>query len=217
MSCTWLVAALFTLTLATSAQAHRADEYLQATTIALTSSHARVDIRLVPGVAVAATVLDVIDTNHDGNLSDPESHNYALQVLSDLSLTLDDHPTPLRLASYRLDNVSELRQGLGEIHLTLDADLAGGGATRRMVFENHHQPAISAYLANTLVPDDADIRITRQTRDFRQAVYTLEYEQRAPGRKIGTPAPLLGWGLLLGTAHERRRTPCNCAHPSSGR
>lgn len=195
-----IITALFTLTLATSAAAHRADEYLQATRIELTSSTAGFEMRLVPGIAVATTVLNAIDTNHDGELSEIEARNYALQVLDDLSLTLDGHPTPLRLLSHRLDSVDDLRQGLGEIHLTLDADLPDGGASRRMVFENHHEPTISAYIANTLVPDGRDIRITRQSRDFRQVVCTIDYEQTPSGGLIRSFDGPPRWGLLIGSA-----------------
>ena len=51
--------------------AHRLDEYLQATTVAVTRGHVVLRVRLTPGVAVAPAVLAQIDANGDGALSPP--------------------------------------------------------------------------------------------------------------------------------------------------
>ena len=58
--------------LAASASAHRLDEYLQATTIALERDRLVLQLRLTPGVAVAARVLASLDTNGDGTVSEGE-------------------------------------------------------------------------------------------------------------------------------------------------
>lgn len=61
---------------ATPASAHRLDEYLQATTVLLTRDHLRLDIRRAPGMAIAKSVLDSIDTNRGGLVGDDEQRAY---------------------------------------------------------------------------------------------------------------------------------------------
>jgi hypothetical protein len=52
--------------------------------------------------------------------------------------------------------------------------------TELMVFENHHQGAIAAYLVNCLVPCDRDIRVAAQNRDQQQSFYQMDYVQAGP-------------------------------------
>ena len=71
MNARWLVLSLVALLsgLAPTASAHRLNEYLQATTIALAPDHLTLHLRLTPGTDVAPQVLGSLDTNHDGALS----------------------------------------------------------------------------------------------------------------------------------------------------
>ena len=69
-------------------------------------------------------------------------------------------------------------------------------------FENHHQSVIAAYLVNSLVPQDPELRITAQSRDFRQSVYGVDYIQGSahPGSFsfpawTGTPGWI--WATML--------------------
>ena len=48
---------------------------------------------------------------------------------------------------------------------------------RRLIFENHHQSRIAAYLVNCLVPHDRDIRFVAQNRNQQQSFYQLDYVQ----------------------------------------
>ncbi len=175
----------------TSAIGHRLDEYLQATLISVGKNRVQAQIRLIPGVAVLPMVLGSIDTDANATISDAEQRSYAERVLHDLSLTLDGDRLPLRLASMRFPKVEEMKQGLGEIQLEFEADVPGGGLKRRLTFENHHRGPIAAYLVNCLVPQDPDIRITAQKRNYQQSFYELEYTQAAS-------AWLPGAGGLLG-------------------
>ena len=52
--------------------AHRLDEYLQATLIAVEKDRVEVSLRLIPGVAVSSAVIASIDTNGDGLPEDGE-------------------------------------------------------------------------------------------------------------------------------------------------
>jgi hypothetical protein len=195
---TTLSAALILLLAATPAIGHRLDEYLQATLITVGKDRVQAQLRLVPGVAVLPFVLGSIDTDANEAISEVEQDAYAGRVLHDLSLTLDGDRLPLRLVSMRFPKVEEMKQGLGEIQLEFAADVPRGGGKRRLIFENHHQTAIAAYLVNSLVPQDPDIRITAQNRNYLQSFYELDYQQ-AGGRPAGVFfAGLSGTGAWLG-------------------
>ncbi len=163
------------------AAAHRLDEYLQATILSVEKDRLDAFIRLVPGVAVSSAVLASIDSNADGVLSDTEQHAYAERVLRDLSLSVDGQVLKPQLLSVDFPRVEEMKEGLGEIKIEFAAKLMPGGLHRKIVFENHHQRRMSAYLVNCLVPRDRDIRIVAQNRNGNQSFYQLEYVQ-AGGR-----------------------------------
>ena len=57
--------------------AHRDDQYLQATLVAIEPSGVRLQINLTPGVAVAEQVLAQIDRDRDGVISKNEAAAYA--------------------------------------------------------------------------------------------------------------------------------------------
>src|SRR5690242_10364386 len=159
------------------ASAHRLDEYLQATTIALEKDRVQAQLRLTPGVAVFRRVLSIIDTDADGSISEAEQQAYAGRVLGDLSLTIDGNHLRLHLISAQFPSIEEMKEGRGEIQLEFTADVPGGGPDRRLIFENHHQSRMAAYLVNCLVPRDPDVRITAQNRNYRQSFYQLDYVQ----------------------------------------
>jgi hypothetical protein len=165
------------LFLGASAYAHRLDEYLQATIISVEKDRVEAAVRLVPGIAVSSFVLNSIDTNADGAISPTEQQAYAERVLRDLSLSTDGYTLKPRLISVQFSGVEEMKQGLGEIHVAFSADLPRGGPNRRLVFENHHQRAIAAYLVNCLVPRDPDIKVVAQNRNQLQSFYQLDYLQ----------------------------------------
>lgn len=157
--------------------AHRLDEYLQATMIAIEKDRVQVSMRLVPGVAVLPLVLATIDTNRNGLISDAEGQAYAGRVLHDLSLTLDGCPLQPKLISADFPTLNEMQQGLGEIHIELSAVLPRGGSNRKLILRNHHQSRMAAYLVNCLVPRDRDIRVLVQNRNQDQSFYELDYAQ----------------------------------------
>ena len=165
------------LLVGTPASAHRLDEYLQATTISVEKDRVQAQIRLTPGVAVFPMVLTNIDTDADGVISEAEQLAYAERVLGDLSLTIDGDRLRLRLVSLKFAQIEEMKEGLGEIQLEFDADVASGGPKRSLTFENQHQSRIAAYLVNCLVPRDPGIRITAQNRNYQQTFYQLDYVQ----------------------------------------
>ena len=179
---------------AAPARAHRLDEYLQATTIDLEKERVAVQIRLTPGVEVIRAVLGVIDGDGNGEISQREQRAYAERVMRDLSLVVDGQAARLRLISATFPSIGQMKEGLGDIELNLEADVPAGGGNRRLAFENRHQRAVSAYLANCLVPGDPDLRITAQRRNEDQSRYEVEYTQpNVPAR--GVP-PAASWSTV---------------------
>lgn len=180
----------------TTASAHRLDEYLQATTISVESDRVQAQVRLTPGVAVFPMVLANIDTNADGIISEAEQRAYAERVLGDMSITIDGDQLQLRLVSLKFAKIEEMKEGGGEIQLEFDADVSSGAPNRSLIFENHHQSRIAAYLVNCLVPRDPDIRITAQKRNYQQSFYQLHYTQadvRSGPQSSGWWSSSRGW------------------------
>ena len=165
------------LLVGTRASAHRLDEYLQATMISVGKDRVQAELRLTPGVAVFPIVLANIDTDADGAISEAEQRTYAERVLGDLSLTIDGDRLRLQLVSLKFAKLEEMKEGRGDIQLEFTADAPPGGLSRRLIFENHHQSRIAAYLVNCLVPLDPEIRVTGQNRDYQQSFYQLDYVQ----------------------------------------
>ena len=119
-------------------------------------------------------------------LSEAERQAYALRVLSDLSLSTSGQHLALRLVSADFSSLDEMKLGMGVIQIEFTASLPRGGTNRKLVFENHHQSGIAAYLVNCLVPSDKNIRITAQNRSEDQSFYQLDFVQA--DARTGLPA-----------------------------
>jgi hypothetical protein len=162
--------------------AHRLDEYLQATRIAVDGDRVDVGIDLTPGTAVARQVFGWIDTDQDGEISSAEGDAYAAAVLSAIRLDVDDHQHSLTLVTRRFPTLGEMRLGVGTVQLTATASVPRAAAgPHHLLYRNMHQPDLSVYLVNALVPDDPGIEITGQRRDRQQHELRLDY-------RVGTSA-----------------------------
>jgi hypothetical protein len=157
--------------------AHRLDEYLQGTLIALEKDRVKAEMTLTPGVAVVPVVIALIDANADGKISEAEQRAYGARVLGDLSLKIDGQSLMPRLLSIRFPALEDMKEGRGQIRLEFEAGLPRGGNRRKLTLENRHESRIAAYQVNCLVPRDPDIRIVSQDRNESQSVYQLEYAQ----------------------------------------
>lgn len=182
-------AAVIVASLGTPAFSHRVDEYLQATLVSVEKDRVLLSLRLVPGVAVSSTVIASVDTDGDGVISQSEQQAYAQRVLADLSLTIDGKRVTPRLVSVDFPQVEQMKEGLGKIRMEFTAAIPRSGGNRRLVFENHHQPRIAAYLVNCLVPRDPDIRIVTQDRNEQQSFYQLDYVQNGDPVSVHTSGP----------------------------
>jgi hypothetical protein len=173
----FIVAIAVLLLLPSAILAHRLDEYLQATILSVDANRLDGSMRLVPGVAVSSVVIASIDTDGDGVISAAEQNAYALNVLQDLSLSMNGRALTPHLVSSEFPSIDEIREGIGEIHIGFIADLPNGDLNRHLVFENRHDSAIAVYLVNTLVPADKNIHLTAQARNENQSLYQLDFVQ----------------------------------------
>ncbi len=194
----WKLAAVVAACLLLSgraAWAHRIDEYLQATILSLESNRAHASMRLIPGVLVAPSIISAIDSNHDGVFSEVERKAYVDRVLQDLSITIDGQVERAQLDSWKVPDPSQLRDGLGEIHLEYHIALPPGTASKHsLILSNRHLNAASVYLVNVEVPQDRELRIVDQKRNVRQSLYELDYEQlRVAATPSGTGAGIRAW------------------------
>jgi hypothetical protein len=165
------VTALLALGLTGIADAHRLDEYLQATLIGVTRDAIDVEIHLTPGVAMLPVLMSVIDQDRDGRISPAEERAYVGRVARDVELQIDGAPAPLSLIESSFPTLEAMRGGLGTIQMKLRTPRAG----HRLRFENRHLPQASAYLVNCLAADPSDLVVSRQVRDEAQKSIEFEY------------------------------------------
>jgi CubicO group peptidase (beta-lactamase class C family) len=177
------------LTAAPAARAHRLDEYLQATRLAIDTHRVDLEIDLTPGVAVASKVLSWIDRDGNNEISPAEGDAYARQMLRAVTLSVDGSPARIELMETRFPQTDDMNQGVGTIRLRASATVPAMGAGRhRIQFLNAHRSELSVYLVNALAPADRRIRIEDQRRDRAQHSLTLDYtvEGETPPLRILT-------------------------------
>jgi HupE / UreJ protein len=172
--------------------AHRIDEYLQATIVSLEKDSIHASMRLIPGVLVSSVVIDFIDTNGVSIISGGEQRAYAQRVIADVSITIDGKIARPKLVACSFPQPSEMREGLGEIHIDYTVDLPKAGTDRSLVLANHHLSRRSVYLMNVIVPQDRNTRILAQKRNEQQSVYELDLEQG----NLASAAPQRRWDRI---------------------
>ena len=163
----------------TGVSAHRYDEYLHASRIAIAPERIRIEVSLTPGMAVADAVIRDIDANHDGVLSETERRTYGERLLGGLSLRVDAAVVPLTLTASTFPPAGALRGGDAAITLVIDAPVARmANGAHRLAFRNVNTSHGAVYLANALLPDDDHVAITGMTHAVDQSVLTVAYTVR---------------------------------------
>jgi len=132
------------LACAPHADAHRLDEYLQATRVSIDVDRVSVEIDLTAGTSVAASVFGWIDTDADGQLSGAERAAYARQVIDSVMLTADGHRVTLAVNGCDFPDRREMTEGIGTVRLRASARLP----------DRHHEPAARSRAAHA----DARVR-----------------------------------------------------------
>ena len=202
----FLAGMVFAVTMPAEPAAHRLDEYLQAARLSLAHDRITLELDLTPGVNIASAIVPLLDRDGDHTISPAEAGAYGQEVLKDLVVELDGHLVPLTLTRVEAPSIEAMRDGSGTIQLRAAGNVEGVSAGRRRLdFRNNHQPEMSVYLANALIPEDADLHVAGQTRDPRQQGVRIEYDVRPRWR-----ARLL-WLLVaaaaLSTLMVRRARP----------
>jgi hypothetical protein len=184
--------ALLVMGLAGVADAHRLDEYLQATLISVTPDGIDLEIQLTPGVAMLPAWMTVIDEDRDGRISLREERAYVDRVAREVELRVDGVPAPLSLVESNFPTLDAMREGLGTIVIKLRTALRG----HELRFENRHLPQVSAYLVNCLADPSNALVVGRQRRDEAQRSIAFEYSFGAGPGKRAALAPF--WPALMG-------------------
>jgi hypothetical protein len=158
-----------------TASAHRIDEYLQAARLAIAPDRITVEMDLTPGVDVAPLVFAMINTNHDGSISEGEARAYASQLLKEVVLDLDGHPQRLSLVRAQFPSFREMSEGVGTIRIEAAVVCASGLGQHVLFYQNNHRNDFSVYLVNALLPTNRNIEITGQHRDPLQRGIQLNF------------------------------------------
>jgi len=123
---------------------------------------------LTPGVDVAPLVFSLINTNHDGRISEAEGRAYANRVLEETAIEVDGRRQHLDLVSFQYPSFQEMTAGVGTIRIEARASWRGTPGRHSLSYQNNHRPDLGVYLVNALVPASREIEITEQNRDPRQ-------------------------------------------------
>lgn len=168
--------------ISTAGFAHRLDEYLQATRIAVATNRIDLSFELTAGVAIAGQLLEIIDQDRDGRISEDEGSAYARRFLKELTMGLDGKAVALNLAAVSFPAVSEMRGGTGVIRIRASLPVGPLSAgDHALTLTNGHLPAISVYLVNALRSREPTVEIGQQTRDELQKNYRLKFRVRKDG------------------------------------
>lgn len=193
-----------------SASAHRRDELLQAARIGIGTQRVELGLGLTPGVAQAGAVIDQIDRNGDGVLTEQEESAYAKAVLSAMQLAVDGRATPIELVESSFPPIDALRSGDARIDLSATAALFPlQPGKHEIAFNNAYRPDISVYLTNALAPTDHRIEILLQRRDPEQRSTTIEYVIASRYAELWPPILM----ILAATAWVFFRRPLFLARP----
>jgi hypothetical protein len=166
------------------AQAHRLDEYLQATLVTIGPSEVRLQINLTPGVEVADKVLALVDRNHDGVLSTNEAAAYCESLKRELTVYLDGRNISLELTASNFPALTELWTGWGFMQVEFSAavgPLAPG--PHKFEVKNRHLPRLSVYLFNAAQPKSGLVQITKQKRNKNQSTGQIEFTVQPPPKE----------------------------------
>ncbi len=172
--------AVLVLIAGTSLSAHRRDEYLQATRLAIDPERVEVAVDLTAGIAVADRILAEIDGDADGLISAAEGRVYSARLLSTIALDVDGVPLRVELVDSTAPGVEDVRKGEGTLRIRAVASLPTLPAgDHQLRYRNDHRPDVGAYLANTLVPTSSRVTVAAQRRDVDQRELIVHYTLRA--------------------------------------
>ncbi|MBV1831068.1 hypothetical protein HNW77_10520 [Komagataeibacter sp. AV436] len=175
-----LFTAIALLALPAAAQAHRLDEYLQATTFSLARDQIALHLRLTPGVDVASGLIHQIDRNGDGSLSASEQKSYVTHIMQTLSLSLNGQSGHLHVQAMAFPSLAEMQMGTGVIDLALTMRAHFRQGNNHLAYHNQGDGPDTVWLVNCLLPQDPAIHVTQQHRAADQSSYELDFSISMP-------------------------------------
>jgi hypothetical protein len=204
----WIHALALVLSAGGWSSAHRRDEYLQATRLAIAPDQVQIELDLTPGMAVAQSVLAELDLDRNRSISAGEAGAYCARLLSAMAVDVDGTPLVLARTGSTFPDAGAMMNGEGTMRLQAVAPmprLAGG--THYLRYRNSHRSDIAVYLVNALVPTSDRVAVVSQRRDVDQRDVTVEYTLRpdAATRIRGGVLVALAGALIWLTAWWRRR------------
>lgn len=159
-----------------AARAHALDVYLQATYISVAPAQVIVELDLSPGVLVAPTVLEQLDTDADQQISEAEGLAYANIILQQVVLQVDDEQQKLQVTKVDMPSYVTIQAGYGTIRVFSSAALADSMTdTHTISYTNNNSPTGVAYQVNTFTETGTDITLGTQNRDDIQQGMTVDY------------------------------------------
>lgn len=159
----------------TTSSAHRLDEYLQATRVSVVRERIALEVDLVPGANLASDVVALIDRDGDDQVRPDEARRYGNTVIADIVLMLDGRRLSLTLTEVQVPAIAVMRDGMGVIRIAAAAAVNASAGRHELFYRNDHQPHVSAYLVNALIPGTRALSIVGQRRDVRQREFHLDY------------------------------------------
>jgi hypothetical protein len=205
----WLGALALVLVAGGWSSAHRRDEYLQATRLAIDPDRVQIELDLTPGIAVADSVLAELDLDRNRSISAGEARAYGARLLSAMALDVDGRPLVLGLTSSTFPRVAAMTSGEGTIRLRAFAALPRlSGGTHHLRYRNSHRSDIAVYLVNALIPASDRVAVASQRRDVDQRDVTIEYTLRpdaATRIRGGVLVAIAGALIWLAVWWRRRR------------
>lgn len=195
-----LLGLLAWLTVSSSAFAHRLDEYLQAMLVDISPGDIRLRLNLTPGVEVVDQVLDWIDRDGNGVISEDEAATYCELLKRDLTLRIDHRDAALKVTASHFPESSEMHEGFGiiQVEFTATPGFLTSGA-HRLTLENRHLPKLSVYLFNAAKPTDPQVQIIRQARNPDQSLGEIEFTYQGKPGPV-PPVVMVAGFVVLGVA-----------------
>ena len=138
----WSSVVVGCLSAAAPADAHRLDEYLQATRIGVSRDRIDLEIDLTPGASIAKDIFGLVDANDDGQISSAEGDEYARRVIDAVRLSVDGGAQSIALMSRAFPDRDAMARGLGTIRLRATATASAGHGPARDRLPQYARPGV---------------------------------------------------------------------------
>jgi hypothetical protein len=175
-----------------AAQAHRLDEWLQATIVHLEPGELSLDVRIAPGAALAMRSIAEIDADGDGRFSAAEQAAFAERIHREFDVSIDGRPWASRLRVSSFPEPAQIRDGTGDVMLQFSGPVSPGVGAHRLRIASAHPREGAAYMINALQPQAETLRSLRQDRSADQSTYELDFTVASAASAASRPEAIAG-------------------------